>query len=493
MTASTLRRMAGLTALGALLTGCNFAPDYHRPDTQNAAAFKEASQPIQSADGRIWEPAHPADAVPRGPWWTMFGDPELDGLEAEVTDANQDIKAAFARFEQARDSSAIARAEYYPAIGSNAQYSRQQISKVIANPRPNNLYNDALFNIDISYEIDLWGRIRNTVAAAEAREKASAGDFVTLDLSTHAELASDYFSLRADDTQQSILDQTVLAYEKAYALTVRRHDGGAAAEADVDQAQAQLETAKTQAADVRLKRSQLEHAIAILIGIPPAEFSLPPKPLTAVPPPVDAGLPASLLERRPDVAAAERRAAAANADIGVARAAFFPSLTLSAMGGFEAAMPSKLLSVPGRIWSLGPALSLPIFDGGQRNAAVDQAIAAFDEAAANYRQSVLDAFRDVEDNLAALRQLQAESESQAVALGASNRALNQAQLRYSGGLVTYLEVVTAQNTALQAQLSAADIAARRMTASVALVKALGGGWQEKNLNTDAMAAKAGKP
>jgi NodT family efflux transporter outer membrane factor (OMF) lipoprotein len=493
MNVRVFRRLASLSALGAALTGCNFAPDYHRPETLSPAAYKEPA-PQAATDTGPWQAAAPADGTPRGPWWTIFSDTELDGLEGRVADANQNIKAAFARFEQARANSVIARAQYYPTVGSGASYTREKISKSIANQRPASLYNDALFDIDISYEVDLWGRIRNTVSEAEALEQASAGDFATLDLSTHAELASDYFSLRADDAQQSILDQTVAAYEKAYALTVRRHDGGAAAEADVDQAQAQLETVKTEAADNRLKRSQLEHAIAILIGVPPAEFNLPARPLTATPPPVDTGLPASLLERRPDIAAAERRAAAANADIGVARAAFFPTLSLSAVGGFEAAMPSHLLSAPSRIWSLGPALSLPIFDGGQRNGVTDEAIAAFNEAAANYRQNVLDAFRDVEDNLAALRQLQAENDTQARAVDAAGRALNQAQLRYTGGLVTYLEVVTAQNIALQAQLSAADIAGRRMAASVALVKALGGGWQaDTGLKMTALSGKAEKP
>jgi NodT family efflux transporter outer membrane factor (OMF) lipoprotein len=462
-----------MLALGFSLAGCNFAPDYHRPDTEQPAAFKETAAPGP------WQPAKPADDIPRGHWWTMFGDPKLDELEAKVTDANQDIKAAFARFEQARAASEIARAQYYPTVGSGANYTRQRQSSTIANPRPVSTYNDMLFNVDISYEVDLWGRVRNSVASAEATEQASAGDLASLDVSTHAELASDYFTLRGDDAQQLILDQTVEAYRKAYELTARRHDGGAAAESDVDQAQDQLETARTQAEDVRLRRAQLEHAIAILTGVPPAEFNLPPKPLLeASPPVVDPELPASLLERRPDIAAAERRAFSANADIGVARAAFFPTLTLSAVGGFESAMPSQLITAPSRIWSLGPALNLPIFDGGQRSGVTDQALAAFDEAAANYRQTVLDAYRDVEDNLAALRQLAAESVSQAGAVAASGRALHQAELRYTGGLVTYLEVATQQNNALQAQLSAADITARRMTASIALVKALGGGWKE---------------
>jgi NodT family efflux transporter outer membrane factor (OMF) lipoprotein len=472
---------AALAPLIGALPGCDFAPDYAPPTTPPSAAYKEA------AYGGPWTAAQPADAAPRGGWWALFGDPDLDALESRIAESNQDIKAAFARFEQARDVSAAARAAYYPTLGANAQFTRNQISRTIANPRPKSLYDDALVNFDLSYEIDLWGRIRNTVAAAEAREQASAADLATLDLSIRAELASDYFALRSDDVQQSILDQTVDAYQKAYALTVRRHEGGAAAAADVDQADAQLQLALTQAADTHLRRTQLEHAIAILIGVPPSEFSLPPGPLKAGPAPVDVGLPSTLLQRRPDIAAAERRAAAANAEIGVARAAFFPIISLSAVGGAESAIPGSLLDAPSKIWSIGPSAALPLFDAGQRNAVTDEARAAFDEAAADYRQSVLDAFRDVEDNLAALRQLQLESRTEEAAVAASGRALYQAQQRYTGGLVTYLEVVTAQNTALQAQLSAADIAARRMAASVALIKALGGGWdQQSGLKTDAV-------
>jgi NodT family efflux transporter outer membrane factor (OMF) lipoprotein len=473
-------RIAALSVL-TVLAGCNFAPDYHRPESATPASYKEAP----AADAGPWQAAQPADAAARGRWWTVFGNAELDALEDKVADANQDLKAAFARFQQARDASAIARSEYYPSLGANAAFSRDRMSKTIANPRPVSLYNDASFSADLSYEIDLWGRIRNTVASAEAQEQASAGDLASLDLSIRAELASDYFSLRADDTQQAILDRTVDAYEKAYALTVRRHDGGAAAEADVDQAQAQLQIARTQAADIHLRRMQLEHAIAILTGVPPSEFSLPPEPLRATPPALNTGLPSELLERRPDIAAAERRAAAANAQIGVARAAFFPQIGLSASGGFESALASNLLNMPSRMWSLGPSATLPLFDAGQRSAVTDQARAAFDEAAANYRETVLGAFRDVEDNLLALNQLQSESESQALAVKASGRALYQAQARYTGGLVNYLEVVTAENTDLQAQLSAADIAARRMAASVALVKALGGGWQAETANAAA--------
>jgi NodT family efflux transporter outer membrane factor (OMF) lipoprotein len=324
--------------------------------------------------------------------------------------------------------------------------------------------------------------VRNLVANAESTEQASAADLATIDLSIHAELATDYYTLRGQDTDQAILDRNVQAFQQAYELTARRHAGGAVAESDLDQAQAQLEAARSQAADNRLRRSQLEHAIAILIGVPPAQFALPAKPLGAISlPAIDPGLPSSLLERRPDVAAAERRANAANASIGVAEAAFYPDFNLSLAGGIESAAGSQLLSTASRIWSLGLAGTTPLFDGGQRSSLTDQAIAAFDEAAANYRQTVLVAFREVEDNLVALRELEAESRSQALAVDAADRAVRQAQLRYTGGLTTYLEVTTTQNTALQDELSAADIAARRLTAAVALVQALGGGWRTSDI------------
>ncbi len=466
---------AGFAALASVLAGCNFAPDYHRPEIATSESFKEAN-------GQEWRSAQPADALVRGNWWSVFNDPDLDALEAKVADANQDLKAAVARYDQAKAASAIARSQYYPTVSANGTPTRQQLSTTIANPRPVSVYNDYLVNLDFSYEVDLWGRVRNMVANAEATEQASAGDLASLDLSTHAELASDYYTLRGDDAQQAVLDRTVAAFQKAYDLTVNRHNGGAVAEADVDQSETQLESAKTQAADVRLRRSQLEHAIAILIGVPPAELSIPSKPLAMVSPPiVGPGLPSALLERRPDVAAAERRANAANANIGVARAAFFPQLNLNVIGGFESATGAQLFSTASKLWTLGAMASAPLFDGGQRNAVTDQAIAQYDEAAANYRQSVLDAFRDVEDNLAALHQLQSEGDSQARAVAAAERAVNQAQLRYTGGLVTYLEVATTQSTALQNELSAADIAARRMTASVALIKALGGGWRTSDL------------
>jgi NodT family efflux transporter outer membrane factor (OMF) lipoprotein len=469
--------LAGL----AVLTACSFAPTYKRPDLPASAdVYKEANG---------WKVAQPADDSARGPWWTVFGDPQLNALEDRVAGSNQNLKAAYARYEQARAQARQARADYFPSIGVDANATRQRQSTTRATSRPGApaVFNDYLLDADLSYEIDLWGRVRNEVEAGKDAAQASAADLAGLDLATHAELAMDYFSLRADDSTQALLDEAVGAYGKALQLTQNLHRGGAASAVDVDQAQTQLQTARTQAADTRLRREQLEHAIAVLIGEPPAQFSLKPEPLAATPAPIDPGLPSSLLERRPDIAAAERRTAAANAGIGVARVAYFPEFSLAAAFGFESGQSGNWLTAPSRLWSFGPSALLTVFDGGRRAALTDQARAAYDEAVANYRQTVLTAYQEVEDNLAALHQLAQESSSQQLAVEASQRALTQATYRYKGGIATYLEVVSAQNAALQAQLSAANILARRMNADVLLIKALGGGWSSSQLDANASA------
>jgi NodT family efflux transporter outer membrane factor (OMF) lipoprotein len=332
---------------------------------------------------------------------------------------------------------------------------------------------------DLSYEIDVFGRVRNLVANAHASEQASAGDFASLDLSLHAELATDYFTLRGLDVEQRLLDRTVADYAHALQLTENLYHGGAAAIADVQQAQAQLETASTQAEDTRLRRAQTEHAIAVLVGQEASAFAIASRSdeTFAALPGVDPGLPSQLLERRPDVAAAERRVAAANANIGVARAAFFPVFSLAGSAGWEGNKSANWLTAPAKFWSIGPAGVLNLFNGGLYAAQSSVAHAAYDEQVANYRNTVLIAFQDVEDNLAALRQLQLESVSQAAAVTATQGALDQANLRYKGGIVTYLEVVSTENAALAARLSAADIEIRRAGATVLLVKALGGDWQ----------------
>ena len=457
------------------LTACSFAPAYKTPDSVPATSvYKESGD---------WEAAQPLDNQDRGAWWVIFHDPQLDALESRVADANQGVKAAFARLQQARAATRIARADLFPNLSaaSSATRSRTSTDSPTYVPGRKPVYNNFDLEADLSYEVDVWGRVRNAVSSARASQQASAADLATLDLSIHAELATDYFTLRSEDAQQVLLDETVADYVQSLQLTQNLYSGGGAAIADVAQAQAQLETARTQAADIRLQRAQTEHAIAVLLNENPSAFSLQPDPLTLelTPPPVNPGLPSSLLERRPDVAAAERRVAAANAQIGVARAAYFPVFSLAAAAGLDSTRSSSWLTAPSRFWSLGPAAGLlTVFDAGRHRAQSAQAKAIYEEQVADYRSTVLTAYQEVEDNLAALRQLQQESVSEAAAVTATAKALQQAQYRYKAGLVTYLEVATTENALLQAQLSNVSIQTRRMNASVLLVKALGGGWQK---------------
>ena len=456
------------------LSACSFAPAYKTPDSAAAAAaYKESGD---------WKPAEPADAQAGGPWWNVFQDPALDGIEAQVADANQDLKAAYARLLQARAATRIARADLFPTLtaGSSATRSRTSVNSPKFPPGAAPVGNNFDLEADLSYEIDVWGRVRNAVASARANQQASSADLAVLNLAIHAELATDYFTLRSEDTQQRLLDNTVADYTKALQLTQNLYNGGAAALTDVAQARALLETARTQAADIRLQRAQTEHAIAVLLGQNPSVFHMEVNPyLTPVaPPPIDPGLPSTLLERRPDVAAAERRTAAANAQIGVARAAYFPVFSLGAAAGFDSTSTSNWLTAPSRLWSLGPAAGvLTVFDAGRHRAQTAQAKAVYEEQVADYRNTVLIAYQEVEDNLAALRQLQQETVSETAAVGSTATALQQAQYRYKEGLVTYLEVSTAENAYLQAQIANVTIQLRRMNASVLLVKALGGGWR----------------
>jgi NodT family efflux transporter outer membrane factor (OMF) lipoprotein len=477
-------------ALGGALAACSFAPTYKVPETAAAPAAYQAAGD--------WKQAQPADAQPRGPWWSIYADAQLDTLQTRVTSSNQDLKAAFARLQQARAQVHVARADLFPTVtaGPTVTRSRTSLNGPHYVPGTPPIGNDFNLSADLSYEVDVWGRVRNAVSSARAGAEASAGDLAALDLATHAELATDYFSLRSADTRQVLLDQTVADYARSLQLEQNLYNGGAAPLSDLVQAQAQLETARTQAADNHLQRTQLEHAIAVLIGEQASAFSLPPQPLplSLQPPAIDPGLPSALLERRPDVAAAERRAAAANAQIGVARAAYFPVFGISASAGFDSKTASNWIEAPSRIWSVGPSAVLTLFDAGRHSALSDQARAALDEAAANYRGSVLNAYREVEDNLVALHQLDQESVSQAAAVVASQKAQEQANYRYKGGVATYLEVVTTENAALQAQLSQADIQSRRLDASVLLVKALGGGWQNpRAANGRTAAADAAGP
>jgi NodT family efflux transporter outer membrane factor (OMF) lipoprotein len=460
-----------LSAAGAL-AACSLAPVYVKPPTAPPPdSYKEAGD---------WKPAQPADTQPRGPWWSVYRDSELDALEGQVTSSNQNLKAAFARLEQARAQMRYVRASYLPTITASASASRYRTSvnaPQYSTVKPTT-QNDLQLESDLSYEIDVFGRVRNSVAAARASAQASAADLAVVDLSLHSELAMDYFTLRSEDAQQALLDQTVSAYAAALQLAQNLYNGGAAPLSDVAQAQAQLETARTQDEDVRLRRAQTEHAIAVLVDQQASRFHLEPRPLPleVAPPPLDPGLPSALLERRPDVAAAERRVASANASIGVARAAGFPVFSLAASLGFESTHGSTWIDAPSTLWALGPGMLLTLFDGGRRHALTDQARAAYDEQVANYRTTVTVAYSEVEDWLAALRQLERENTSESAAVEATRTELEQANYRYRAGAATYLEVVVAENASLAAQLSAADIQARRMNASVLLVKALGGGW-----------------
>jgi len=468
-----------LAILGAAaLAGCSFAPVYQVPATDSAPPhYRELPDD--------WKQAQPLDASPRGAWWQLFQDPQLDELENQALTANQTLKAAYARLREARDDTRVARADYWPMINGLASATRARASpnspRYLAGSPTEGTDFDA--EADLSYEVDLWGRVRNEVASAKASQQASAADLASIRLSLSAELAGDYYTLRSQDQQASLLDRAVADYQQSLQLTQNLFDGGAAALVDVAQAQAQLANARTQASDVRLQRAQSEHAIAVLLGENPSIFHLASDPLTLdrLPPSIDTGMPSSLLERRPDVAEAERRVAAANAQIGVARAAYFPRFDIAGTAGFNSVHASNWLSAPSLFWSLGPEVTVPIFEGGRLRAQTDRAKESYNELVANYRSTVLTAFQDVEDNIAALRQLALEGQTQAVAVNATGVALEQAQYRYRAGAVTYLEVATAETNALQAQLAAVNIQTRRLTASVLLIKALGGGWQDSKV------------
>jgi NodT family efflux transporter outer membrane factor (OMF) lipoprotein len=482
-TAATVRRPAGaLAAHGraacglalAALAACSFAPPYTAPPTT-------ASPPSSYREAGDWKVAEPMDSQPRGEWWTAYRDAQLDQLESRLGAANQNIQAAVARLSQARAETRIQRAGLFPSLTMGASASRNRASPnapgFTRGAEPT--YGNFELQADLSYEFDLWGRVRNSVRSAKASQQASAADLATLALSIQAELANDYFGLRGQDALQLLLDQTVADYTKSLQLTQNLYQGGGAAIADVEQARAQLATARTQAADVRLQRAQLEHAIAVLSGENPSSFRLSSMPLAqdAAPPLPGVGLPSALLERRPDVAAAERRVAAANFSIGVARAAYFPQFTLGSSFGYDSVHASNWLTAPSRLWSAGPSGVLTVFDAGRHRAQSAQARAVFDEQVADYRNVVLTAYQEVEDNLAALRQLEQESASQSAAVTATAKALQQSEYRYQAGLVTFLEVATNETAHLQAQVSSVSIQVRRLSASVLLVKALGGGWQ----------------
>jgi len=457
------------------LTGCAVGPKYHTPTVQTPPAYKEVGD---------WKPAQPNDQNLGGTWWTIFQDPQLDALELQVNVSNQNLKAAEAQYRQARAVLRYYRADYYPTVTAGFSATRTRVSS--HRPPPSSVfdgitYNDFTLPVDVSYQADVWGRVRRNVESYREQAQASAADLATVNLSMHADLAVDYFLARSLDAEEQLLYSTVKQYEQALELIESRFAGGIASDVEVQQARTQLETTRAQAIDVGVARAQYEHAVAILIGKPPAEFTLPPLPLSAPPPDIPVSMPSELLERRPDIAAAERRVASANAQIGVAKSAYYPLISLGASGGFESSSITTLLNGPSGLWSFGFSAVTTIFDVGRRRAASDQAIAAYDQTVANYRETVLTGFQQVEDSVAALRILEREAQTQQQAVAAAQKYLELAVTRYKGGVTSYLEVTTAQSAALSDEVTAVNILGRRMVDAVTLIQALGGGWDRSAL------------
>lgn len=462
-----------VAATGAVLFGCKVGPNYLRPAVETPALYKEAQG---------WKQAEPQDERPRGNWWEVFNEPELNALETQVAISNQTIKASEAQVREARALTEQARAALFPMVAARASAtrsgSRSGAAVLKSSGQVARIGNNYNVELDATWEIDLWGGLRRALEASEASAQASASDLESAKLSAQALLAEDYFLLRVQDAQIRLLNDTVAAYEKSLQLTRNQYAVGVVGRADVAQAETQLNSTQAQAIDAGVQRAQLEHAIAVLIGKPPATLTIAAGPQPTGFPAIPVALPSELLERRPDIAAAERRAAAANAQIGVAEAAFFPALTLSATGGYQSSVLSQLFSLPSRYWSLGPALAQAIFDAGLRRAQTEQAIATYDQDVANYRQTVLTAFQNVEDNLAALRILEQEAAVQDEAVKSARESVTIALNQYRAGTVNYLSVVVVQAVALSDERTSLTILAQRLTASVGLIKALGGGWNE---------------
>ncbi len=465
--------LAVAAALAVALAGCAVGPDYKRPAVSVPASYKEA------ADG--WKVAQPADQQDRGTWWTIYNDPQLNALEDRLNQSNQTVAQFAAVYRQARALVREARAAYFPVIGASAGGTRQRTPSRSSGGTISNSYN---LQLDATWEPDLWGKVSRSVSSQEAGQQGAAADLGNARLSAQATLAQTYFLVRSLDATQKLLDDTVEAFTRSLQLTQNQYAQGIVARSDVIQAQTQLQSAQATAIDNGIARAQDEHAIAVLVGEPASTFSIPVSPLDATPPSVPAQMPSALLERRPDIASAERKAAAANEQIGVAISAFFPTLTLSATGGFESSVFSQLLTAPSRFWTLGPQLAATIFDAGLRSAQTDAARAAYDQNVAAYRQSVLAAFQDVEDNLASLRILEQEIVVQQQAVDSARQAVEIVTNEYKAGTVGFINVLTAQTTAFNAEQRLAAIAGQRMVSSVGLVKALGGGWDVSQMDRE---------
>lgn len=457
----------------ALLNACAMGPNYARPSAEAPAAFKELEG---------WKMAQPRDVEIRGNWWELFNDPVLNSLEAQVDISNLNLAQAEAQFRQARALVQSARAGYFPTVSGSVSATRSRSPTTAS--IPSLVRTQHALSLDATWEADVWGRVQRAAEASTANAQASAADVEAVRLSAHAELAQNYFQIRTLDTQKQLLDDTVAGYERSLQLTQNQYRAGVVSKADVVLAETQLTSTQAQALDVGVQRAQLEHAIATLIGKLPSMFSLPasPLPLSTEPPAIPVALPSALLERRPDIAAAERRVAAGNAQIGLAQSAYFPSLTLSGAAGFQATDLAQWFSVPSRFWSVGPALIANLFDGGARRAQTAAAIAAYDANVAAYRQTVLNGLQEVEDNLAALRILEQEAQLQNQAVKSAQLSVQLTTNQYKGGIVSYLNVITVQTLARSNERTAVDVLNRRMAASVLLIKALGGGWNAFELS-----------
>ncbi len=481
-----------VAALLAVATGgCAVGPNYARPPVPAPPAFKEAPP-----EG--WKQAEPNESIPRGRWWELYNDPQLNALESQVALSNQNVIAAMARYREARDQVRIARASLFPTVSATPAITVVHSSSTFArgnvvnnNPSSGSVavassgsIVDYAMPVDVSYQADVWGSIGRSVAANAATAQASAADLENASLTYQSQLAEIYFELHGLDGDADLLQRTMTLYEQSLQLTRDRFDAGIASGADVAQAKTQLASTRAQLIDVGVSRAQFEHAIAILIGQAPASVSVPAAVLTTPPPVIPIGVPSTLMERRPDVTAMERAVAAANEQIGIAKAAFFPILMLSATGGFESTSLAQWFTLPSRFWSVGPQLAATLFDGGKRRAQADLSEAAYDESVANYRQTVLTAFQQVEDQLSSLRILEHEAAVEADAVQAAQESLEIVTLQYTAGTTDYLQVITSQTAALQSQRQAIDILTRRLTASVLLIEALGGGWDVSQLPSE---------
>jgi NodT family efflux transporter outer membrane factor (OMF) lipoprotein len=470
-----------LLGTSLLLSGCSLAPAYKPPAMAIPAAYKEAGP---------WQVAHPSDTLPRGPWWTSYDDPVLDGLESQVDARNPDLAVAVADYDIARADVAEARSGLLPQVttGASMDTNRQSARRPLRSANQPTLYPSNTVDAEVDYDLDLWGRIRNEVATEKAAAQASAADLATIRLSLHAELANDYAALRGLDAQEDLLTQTVADYQRAWTITQARYDGKIASGMDVGRARDQLDAAQAQASDVAAQRALYEHAIASLVGHPASAFSITPKVVAPKVPQIPIGVPSTLLQRRPDIAAAERRVAAANATVGVARAAFYPDISLSALLGFQDTGELALISAPYSFWTIGPQLALPLFEGGLRHAQEAAANASLRAAGDNYRSVVLSAFQQVEDSLSNLRLLSRELRQEDAAVQAAKHVEAMAMRLYQDGASNYLDVVVAQTAALQAQQTALALQTRELQASVQLVRALGGGWSTRDLPDGQMVA-----